>query len=59
MNIFTNKKCNPNDNIWGIGLSIDQSKKSTPGNWKGQNLLGLVLMDIRAELSKEQYEQKV
>lgn len=44
-------ECNPNDNIWGIGLSIEQAKKTHPGNWKGQNLLGIVLMDVRAELA--------
>lgn len=45
-------ECNPTDHIWSCGLSIEDAKKTPPGNWKGQNLLGLVLMDIRAELSK-------
>lgn len=52
-------ECNPNDKIWGIGLSIEEAKNTNPGNWQGQNLLGLVLMDVRAELSKGQYEKKV
>lgn len=43
----------------GIGMSIEEAKNTNPGNWQGQNLLGLVLMDVRAELSKGQYAQKV
>lgn len=35
----------PNDCVWGIGISAAQSKSRV--KWKGQNLLGKVLMDIR------------
>lgn len=35
----------PSDCVWGIGISASQSKARV--KWKGQNLLGKVLMDIR------------
>jgi ribA/ribD-fused uncharacterized protein len=37
----------PNDNLIGIGLSLDNIQSKNPINWTGQNLLGKVLMDIR------------
>lgn len=36
--------------VWGIGLPMDDYKKYKPGNWTGQNLNGKVLMDVRREL---------
>lgn len=38
----------PNDRIWGIGISVQSAKQGFP--WKGSNLLGKALMDIRSEL---------
>ncbi|HCW52702.1 MAG TPA: DUF1768 domain-containing protein [Clostridium sp.] len=35
------------DNIWGIGLSKESELKYNPENWKGKNLLGFILMDVR------------
>ena len=43
----------PNDNIIGIGISLDDPHAKNPIHWKGQNLLGTVLMDIRSTLKKE------
>ena len=40
----------PNDNLIGIGLSIDNIQSKNPINWTGQNLLGKALMDIREKL---------
>jgi ribA/ribD-fused uncharacterized protein len=37
----------PNDNLIGIGLSLDNIQSKNPINWSGQNLLGKALMDIR------------
>ena len=37
----------PNDNLIGIGLSLDNIQSKNPINWTGQNLLGKALMDIR------------
>jgi len=47
----------PDDNLLGIGISIDNVQSQTPINWTGQNLLGQALMDIRRHL-KEQEQAK-
>ena len=39
----------PHDRIWGIGLSIASAK--TGQQWKGRNLLGNALMQVRNELA--------
>uniref|UniRef100_T1JQU5 NADAR domain-containing protein n=1 Tax=Tetranychus urticae TaxID=32264 RepID=T1JQU5_TETUR len=41
----------PEDNILGIGLSADQ-REFNPSLWKGQNIYGLALMDVRNYLRK-------
>ena len=38
----------PKDKIWGIGLSVKDAKAGK--KWKGQNLLGKVLMKVRNKL---------
>jgi ribA/ribD-fused uncharacterized protein len=38
---------NPLDHIWGIGLSVDSKHVQNPYTWKGLNLLGFALMEIR------------
>lgn len=43
-------ECNPKDSIWGIGLSVDNPDALDESKWKGQNLLGKILMQIREEL---------
>jgi len=48
----------PDDNLLGIGISIDNVQSQTPINWTGQNLLGQALMDIRRYL-KEQEQAKL
>ncbi len=40
----------PRDQIWGIGLGADNPKAQAPRQWRGQNLLGFALMDVRAKL---------
>jgi ribA/ribD-fused uncharacterized protein len=40
----------PDDNLIGIGISIDNIQAQNPINWSGQNLLGVALMDIRDKL---------
>lgn len=46
-------ECNPRDTIWGIGLAEDDPRSLNKGDWKGQNLLGEVLMQIRKELQEK------
>ncbi|MCT4596853.1 MAG: NADAR family protein [Vallitalea sp.] len=43
-------EASPYDKIWGIGLSADHENATNPLLWKGQNLLGFALMEVRDEL---------
>jgi ribA/ribD-fused uncharacterized protein len=43
-------EASPYDRIWGIGLSELDAKKTSPENWKGLNLLGIVLTKVRDDL---------
>ena len=40
----------PVDTIWGIGLHQDDEKAMNPNLWKGQNLLGFALLEVRDRL---------
>ncbi|MEM7777063.1 MAG: NADAR family protein [Pseudomonadota bacterium] len=40
----------PTDRIWGIGLSRTAADAQDPLKWRGQNLLGFALMDVRSML---------
>lgn len=44
-------ECSVQDKIWGIGLSIKDSKMYDINAWNGQNLLGFSLMKVRDLLS--------
>jgi hypothetical protein len=43
-------EASPVDNIWGIGLAKDFPEIHNPYQWKGLNLLGFALMEVRDEL---------
>jgi ribA/ribD-fused uncharacterized protein len=43
-------EASPVDPVWGIGLSAEDPNAHDPSKWKGQNLLGFILMKVRAEL---------
>ncbi len=43
-------EASPVDSIWGIGMAIDNPVIETPEKWKGLNLLGFALMEVRDEL---------
>lgn len=45
-------EASPVDRIWGIGLAEDHPDCSNPNNWKGENLLGFALMEVRDRLAK-------
>jgi len=45
-------EASPVDAIWGIGMSADNEKAKNPKQWKGLNLLGFALMEVRDELRK-------
>ena len=43
----------PRDVIWGIGLGKDNPKSQDPSTWRGKNLLGYTLMEVRETIRKE------
>ena len=40
-------EASPFDTIWGIGMKYNEQGIRNPYNWKGQNLLGYALMEVR------------
>ena len=40
-------EASPVDRIWGIGLSADDPRAEDPEQWRGLNLLGFALMEVR------------
>lgn len=46
-------ECAVHDRIWGIGLSMHDSKRFHQAEWQGQNLLGKCLMEARLNIQKE------
>lgn len=43
-------EASPLDCIWGIGLAADHADAEVPSRWRGQNLLGQALMNVRDDL---------
>lgn len=42
--------CTPLDDMWGNGLNISNPECSIISSWKGKNLLGKVLMEVRKQM---------
>lgn len=42
----------PYDTLWGIGLAQNAPRASDPRTWRGLNLLGFALMEVRDELRR-------
>jgi ribA/ribD-fused uncharacterized protein len=45
-------EANPNDRIWGIGLTENDPRALSKETWLGQNLLGKVLDEVRRRLGE-------
>jgi hypothetical protein len=43
-------EASPVDPVWGIGLSRDDPDARHPDKWKGSNLLGFALMEVRRRI---------
>ena len=43
-------EASPYDAIWGIRLSASSPDARDPMKWRGKNLLGFALMEVRDEL---------
>lgn len=46
-------QCSPYDRKWGIGIDINDPDRLVIARWKGKNLLGRILMEVREELRQE------
>ncbi len=46
-------EASPVDRIWGIGVKADDPCAMDPVNWRGQNLLGFALMEVRSHLQDQ------
>ena len=46
-------ECSPYDEKWGIGIDISDPARLDTKMWKGRNLLGGILMEVREELKQE------
>lgn len=44
-------EASPYDRIWGIGLRADHPHARRPEKWRGKNLLGVALMEVREQLA--------
>ncbi|SAK83422.1 Swarming motility protein YbiA [Caballeronia arationis] len=45
---------NPYDRIYGVGLHKDDPAIGDPANWRGENLCGRAIMEVREELKEGQ-----
>ena len=45
-------EASPYDRIWGIGLPEEDPRAEDPGLWRGENLLGFALMEVRDEIRR-------
>jgi ribA/ribD-fused uncharacterized protein len=41
-------EASPKDTVWGVGLSEDDPRILDPSQWRGTNLLGKALMQVRS-----------
>jgi len=46
-------EASPYDKVWGIGMKKGDKGIDNPNNWKGENLLGYALMEVRDKLREE------
>jgi hypothetical protein len=45
-------EASPVDKIWGIGMAKTDENIYNPNRWKGENLLGFALMEVRDALKQ-------
>ena len=43
-------EASPKDDVWGIGIDAATAAKTDIKEWPGQGILGMILMEVRAEL---------
>lgn len=47
-------EASPEDLIWGIGLKEDDPRARDPNQWRGQNLMGIVITQLREDLANDE-----
>lgn len=47
-------EASPVDKVWGIGLAQDNPASENPNTWRGLNLLGFALMEVREQLAVQE-----
>jgi len=45
-------EASPVDRIWGVGMAEGHRDINYPSKWRGENLLGFALMEVRDQLTK-------
>lgn len=46
-------EASPVDPVWGIGMDLNEAMHTDPSHWRGENLLGFALMEVRDSLVAE------
>ena len=46
-------EASPTDTIWGVGTELDTPELYIPSKWKGENLLGFILTQLREDMLNE------
>ena len=46
-------EASPLDRVWGIGMTADNEQAMNPEQWRGLNLLGFALMEVRRQLRRK------
>ena len=49
-------ECAGSDKIWACGIRLDDDRRFDASNWKGSNILGFALMEVREKLKGEAAE---
>ena len=46
-------EASPEDGIWGVMLGMEAPRIDNPTQWRGENLLGFALMEVRDEIRRK------
>lgn len=53
-------EASPYDTIWGIGMAENEARNCDISDWRGSNLLGFALMEVREEIARlRKYEREI
>ena len=50
-------ECAGSDQVWACGIRLDDEKRFDASNWKGSNILGFALMEVREQLRGEAVQE--